>query len=113
MDDLVRSMKLNYWDAIFLSICAGVGEELLFRVGVQHYIGPFWTSILFVAVHGYLNPFNWKMSLYGLVVLPLSFVLSYGLIEFGLWFSISAHFAYDLILFLIFIMEKPSTLNNS
>lgn len=114
MDQLIGSMNLNYFDAIFLSICAGVGEELLFRVGVQFYIGPFLTSLFFVAIHGYLNPFNWKMSLYGFVVLPFSFILGYGYEEFGLWFSISAHFAYDAVLFILFISsEKPSSLKNS
>lgn len=114
MDELIGSMKLNYLDALFLSICAGVGEELLFRVGVQFYLGPIITSIVFVAIHGYLNPFNWKMSLYGFVVLPFSFILGYGYEEFGLWFSIAAHFAYDVVLFSMFISsDNSSTLKNS
>ena len=113
MDELIRSMNLNYLDALFLSVCAGVGEELLFRVGVQYYLGPFFTSILFVAVHGYLNPFNWRMSLYGLVVLPLSFVLGYGYESFGLWFSIAVHFAYDATLFILFIWVDKSQLNDA
>lgn len=99
VDKLVQSMNLNILDAVFLSICAGVGEELLFRAGIQYYVGPFISSILFVAIHGYLNPLNFKKSLYGFVVLPFSFILCYGYEEFGLWFSISAHFAYDLVLF--------------
>jgi len=113
MDDLIRSMNLSYLDAIFLSICAGVGEELLFRVGVQFYLGPFWTSIIFVAIHGYLNPFNWRISLYGFVVLPLSFVLGYGYEYFGLWFSIGVHFAYDATLFFLFIWSDKSQLNDA
>ncbi len=111
VDELVKSMNLSYMDAFFLSICAGVGEELLFRVGVQYYLGPFLTSIVFVAIHGYLNPFNWRMSLFGLVVLPFSFLLGYGYEHFGLWFSISAHFAYDAVLFILFIAStRKSTL---
>lgn len=111
VDELVQSMNLRYKDAFFLSICAGVGEELLFRVGVQFYIGPFLTSIVFVAIHGYLNPFNWRTSLYGLVVLPFAFILGYGYEHFGLWFSISAHFAYDAVLFILFIAStRKSTL---
>lgn len=105
VDELVRSMRLTIADALFLSLCAGIGEELLFRVGAQFYLGPFFTAIVFVAIHGYLNPFNWRNSLYGLVVLPFSFILGYGFVEFGLWFSIAAHFAYDAVLFLSFIRE--------
>jgi len=104
--DLIRGMNLNFFDILFLSICAGVGEELLFRVGMQHYFGPFFTSIIFVAIHGYLNPMSWRKSLYGFVVLPLAFILGYGYEEFGLWFSISAHFSYDLLVLYFFIKEK-------
>lgn len=100
VDELVKSMNLNFTDALFLSLCAGIGEELLFRAGVQFYLRPVITSILFVAVHGYLNPFNWRQSLYGIVVLPLSFILGYGYEWYGLWFSIAVHSMYDFVLFL-------------
>lgn len=102
VDELVRSLNLTVWDSIFLSLCAGIGEELLFRAGVQTYLGPILTSILFVAVHGYINPTNWRQSLYGIVVLPLSFILGYGLEWYGLWFSIAVHAAYDFTLFVSF-----------
>ena len=100
METMVKNMKLTILDCIFLSICASVGEELLFRSGVQLYLGPLITSVIFVAIHGYLNPFNWRMSLYGLVVLPFILMISYGFESFGLWFAIGAHFSYDLVLFL-------------
>lgn len=106
VEKIVRDMRLNLWDCIFLSLCAGIGEELLFRSGVQFYLGPFITAVIFVAIHGYLNPFNWKMSLYGLIVLPFILLISYGFITFGLWFAIAAHFAYDLVLFLVITSEK-------
>jgi len=100
VETMIQNMKLTVWDCIFLSICAAVGEELLFRSGMQFYLGPLITSVIFVAIHGYLNPFNWRMSLYGLIVLPFILLISYGFEEFGLWFTIGAHFAYDLVLFL-------------
>lgn len=97
---MIQNMNLTVLDALFLSLCAGIGEELLFRVGVQHYLGTWITSILFVAIHGYLNPKNWRMSLYGLIVLPFVVLLAYGYEHFGLWFCIGAHFSYDFILFM-------------
>ena len=106
VDKVVRDMRLNLFDCIFLSLCAGIGEELLFRSGVQYYLGPLITSIIFVAIHGYLNPFNWKKSLYGFIVLPFILLISYGFITFGLWFAIAAHFAYDLVLFLVITTDK-------
>ena len=106
IEDVVKQMDLSIIDCIFLSICAGVGEELLFRSGFQFYFGPIITSIFFVAIHGYLNPMNWRMSLYGLIVLPFIFLISYGFIEYGLWFAITAHFSYDLVLFLVISHQK-------
>lgn len=105
IDKLVKDLKLNYLDALFLSLCAGIGEELLFRSGVQHYLGIIATSILFVAIHGYIGFKNVKMSLYGMVVLPFILLISFGFDHFGLWFSISAHFSYDLTLFIAMINE--------
>jgi CAAX protease family protein len=101
VETLVKNMNLSIWDCFFLSVCAGVGEELLFRAGIQHYLGPIITSVVFVAIHGYLNPFNWRMSLYGIVVLPFILVISYAYIEYGLWFCIGAHFSYDFVLFVV------------
>lgn len=106
VEQLVRNMQLNVLDCVFLSLCAGVGEELLFRSGVQFYLGPWITSFIFVAIHGYLNPMNWRMSLYGLIVLPFILLISFALPVWGLWFCISAHFSYDLVLFLVMTFEE-------
>ncbi|MFM7661183.1 MAG: CPBP family intramembrane glutamic endopeptidase [Bacteroidota bacterium] len=108
IDHLVRSMNLNVGDAIFLSFCAGFGEELLFRSGIQYYLGIILTSITFVAIHGYLNPKNWRYSMYGLIVLPFILLLSMGFESFGLWFAISAHFAYDAVLFIAMLQNRPN-----
>lgn len=106
VDHLISQLPLTYLDGIMLSVCAGVGEELLFRAGLQLWGGPWLTSLVFVALHGYLNPWNWRFSMYGLIVLPFIFLLSFGFIQFGLWFAIAAHFAYDAVLFTIMINEK-------
>lgn len=99
-EKLIQSMNLNLVDKIFLSLCAGFGEEILFRVGVQHWLGIWITSILFTSIHGYLNPKKWRLSLYGILLLP--FILSLGswLSPMGIWFCIAAHFSYDLMLFI-------------
>ena len=106
IEKIIQGMKLNWFDILFLSLCAGIGEELLFRVGVQHYLGVWITSVLFVAIHGYLNPFNWRKSLYGLIVLPFIILISLGFNHFGLWFCIGAHFSYDLVLFYAIVNSK-------
>lgn len=105
IDDLVKAMNLKVRHGLFLSFCAAVGEELLFRAGLQSFLGPFLCSIVFVALHGYLNPFNLRFSVYGLIVLPFILLISYGMEPFGLIFCIAAHFSYDAILFTFMIKE--------
>lgn len=103
---LVSSLKLNHVDRVFLSFCAGFGEEILFRVCIQSFLGIWLTSILFVAIHGYLNPKNKALFLYGLCLIPFIVALGYAYGSLGLWFCIMAHFAYDLVLF--FNLRKAS-----
>ncbi|MFM7387280.1 MAG: type II CAAX prenyl endopeptidase Rce1 family protein, partial [Bacteroidota bacterium] len=88
----------------------GLGEELFFRAALQPYLGIWITSVLFVAIHGYLNPWNWRMSLYGLMILPFIFLLSFGYEHFGLWFAVAAHFAYNAVLFTAMVRENQSSM---
>ncbi|WP_409346571.1 lysostaphin resistance A-like protein [Paenibacillus sp. MBLB4367] len=83
------------WHIALISLVVAVCEELLFRGAVQHAFGPYWTSILFAAIHiRYLR--HWIMT--GLV-----FGVSYGLgliyVQTGtLWTPIMAHFAIDFVM---------------
>ncbi len=86
------------WHIALISFVVAICEELLFRGAVQHAFGPYWTSIIFAAIHvRYLR--HWIPT--GLV-----FSISYGLgwiyIHSGsIWAPILAHFAIDLIMGLI------------
>lgn len=63
--------KRPWWHIILLSLIVAICEETLFRGGIQHTIGPYWTSIVFAAIHvRYLK--HWIPT--GLV-----FSISYGL----------------------------------
>ncbi len=103
---LLKSLNLNWGDIIFISFCAGFGEEILFRAGIQTWLGPWWTSIIFIAVHGYFNPKSWRKSLYGVILLPFILLLAYGYDFYGLWFCIAAHFSYDLVLFSTILIKR-------
>jgi hypothetical protein len=54
--------------------------------------------VLFVAIHGYLNPKNWKLSIYGaymcLVIGGIGYLCDY----LGITAAIAAHFAIDVVL---------------
>lgn len=97
---LIKAMNLNLFDMLFISCCAGFGEELLFRVGVQTYLHPILATLFFVAIHGYLLPNDWQVTKYGLLISLFILSLAYALDNVqGLWFGISAHAAYDFALF--------------
>jgi len=92
-DMLFRGLPL--WHIAVLSFVVAVCEELLFRGAVQHWLGPYWTSILFAAVHvRYLK--HWLMT--G-IVFSISYGLGYIAIRTGtLWTSIFAHFIIDFVM---------------
>lgn len=83
------------WHIILISFVVAFCEELLFRGAIQSFWGPYWTSILFAAIHiRYLQ--HWLMT--GMV-----FSISYGLgwiyIQTGtLWTPILAHFLIDFVM---------------
>lgn len=92
-DRIFRNRPL--WHIAALSAVVAICEELLFRGAIQHAMGPYWTSILFAAIHvRYLQ--HWLMT--GMV-----FGISYGLgwiyDQTGtLWTVIIAHFLIDFIM---------------
>ena len=96
--DLIQVLNLKICDIIFISLCAGTGEEILFRGAIQPYLGIWVTAILFVAIHGYLNPMNWKLSIYGFFMCFVIAGMGYLCAELGIVTAISAHFAIDVIL---------------
>lgn len=104
--NMISELNLNIWQIIFISICAGVGEEWLFRAFLQPLWGIWITSLVFVALHGYLNPFDWRMSVYGIYLTLVIIGLGFMFIHWGIWASAVAHTAIDIVL-LIFLTKSP------
>ena len=83
------------WHIFVIALVVAICEEMLFRGAVQHSLGPYWTSILFAAIHiRYLR--HWLPTL-------MVFSISYGLGTIyewsgSLWAPIAAHFLIDLIM---------------
>lgn len=96
---VIQSLHLSVIELLFLSFCAGFGEEILFRLFLQEWLHPLLASLFFVAIHGYINPKDWSTTKYGLLVLLFIISISYALKPLGIWFCISAHIAYDFVLF--------------
>jgi hypothetical protein len=89
---------LTYPLIVFVSLSAGIGEEIFFRGVVQPFFGIVITSIVFVAIHGYLNPKNLKISIYGCYMVVAICVVGYLSKKVGLVTAITAHVFIDIIL---------------
>lgn len=95
---LIQGLNLSVPDILFISFCAGAGEEILFRGAIQPYLGIWITAILFVAIHGYLNPKNWRISVYGVYMCIVIAGMGYLSDYLGITTAIAAHFAIDVVL---------------
>ncbi len=95
---LIGSIRIGWGDILFLSICAGVGEELLFRGGIQPHLGVWPTAILFVALHGYLNPMDWRVSVYGAFMTVAIAIIGKLYIHVGAVSAFVAHAVIDVVL---------------
>ena len=93
------SKQLNWVQIVFLSLAAGFGEELLFRVVIQYFWGIWPTAVLFVAIHGYLSLSDIKVFAYGVFMVFVSAGFGYLYVDYGIGASIMAHFMIDLLIF--------------
>jgi membrane protease YdiL (CAAX protease family) len=86
-------------EILFLSFCAGVGEEIVFRGMIQPWLGILTTSFMFIALHGYMSYSSWPKVIFGLILFAVGIILGV-LGEFvGLLAAILAHIIYDIIAF--------------
>ena len=96
---IIAGLKLREHHIIFISLCAGIGEELLFRGAVQPLIGIWPTALIFVAIHGYLDPRDWRISIYGVYMTCAIAGLGYFTDFIGIFGACLAHAAIDYVLF--------------
>ena len=97
---LLGRFRLTFSEILLISLCAGVGEEMLFRGAVQPFLGIPITSVLFVAIHGYLNPRDWRLSVYGIFMTAGIVLLGYLCQTRGLLSAIVGHTLIDVYLLL-------------
>ncbi|MBI2258529.1 MAG: CPBP family intramembrane metalloprotease [Flavobacteriia bacterium] len=96
----LSSLNLSIKDKLFVSFCAGFGEEFFFRLFLQKYWGVWITAIIFVAIHGYFHPTKWERNKIGFTILPFILVLSFGYEYLGFWFAVATHMFYDFVIFI-------------
>lgn len=106
---MLGRFRLTFSEILLISLCAGVGEEMLFRGAVQPFLGIPVTSILFVAIHGYLNPRDWRISIYGIFMTAGIACLGYLAESRGLLSAIVGHTIIDVYL-LIYLQRTAKAI---
>jgi membrane protease YdiL (CAAX protease family) len=96
--NLLDNYKLNTLQVIFLSICAGVGEEIFFRGALQPILGIWVTSIFFVAIHSYFSIKDMRVNIFAIMLTLFIALLGWASQTYSIWLAIVAHFSYDLVL---------------
>lgn len=105
--ELIQAFTWTGMRILFISCCAGLGEELFFRAGIQPFLGIGWTSVLFVALHGYLNPANWRISVYGVCMVGIIAGFGYLFEHWGIWTVVVAHTVFDWVLLTFLTRRSP------
>jgi len=95
----IADLNPSFPEIVFYSFCAGVGEELLFRGGIQPWLGVWLTAILFIALHGYLSISDLSTTVYGILMILVSAGFGYLMVHVGLFSSMTAHFWFDVVMF--------------
>ncbi|MDX2003205.1 MAG: CPBP family intramembrane glutamic endopeptidase [Chitinophagales bacterium] len=101
---IVKQLNPQWYHILFYSFCAGVGEELLFRGGIQPLIGLWPTAVIFIFLHGYLRFGSLEAVLSGFYLILISAALGFLMIYRGIYAAMAAHFIIDVIMF--FFIKK-------
>lgn len=96
--NLLDNYKLTTLQVVFLSICAGVGEEIFFRGALQPILGIWVTSIFFVAIHGYFSIKDMRVNIFAVMLTLFIALLGWASQMYSIWLAVAGHFSYDLVL---------------
>lgn len=95
---ILKNTPLSKPLIIQISLIAGITEEFLFRAAIQPLLGIWLTSLIFIALHGYIRFKTVYHLLFTIFSFALSMMLGYLFIFFGLISAIIAHAVYDYVL---------------
>ena len=110
---LVRELMPDRSLQLAVSLCAGIGEELLFRGAVQYWLGIPLTAVLFVALHGYLPLRNSPLFRYGLFLTIAMLGIGWAADHCGLLLAMTAHAVIDAVLIRRLVAESVDFKNGA
>lgn len=98
--ELAERVDFSGLNPLWISMFAGLGEEVLFRGAIQPAIGLWWASVVFVLLHSgtyQLRSLNWKKAVMATLVFAVSLLLGYIFLHFGLLAAIITHVTLDVV----------------
>jgi membrane protease YdiL (CAAX protease family) len=98
--EIVARADLSGFNPLWFSLCAGVGEEMLFRGALQPLLGLWLTSLIFTALHYQTGGFlamNRMKAMYAVLVFLASLLLGTVCLRFGLIAAMFAHTVVDVV----------------
>jgi len=98
--DLVSRLDLGGLNPLWISLSAGIGEEILFRGALQPILGIWWTSFIFTVAHfwsGQFQSMNWQKLIYAASVFVTGLLLGYVFSEIGLIAAMVTHATVDVV----------------
>jgi membrane protease YdiL (CAAX protease family) len=97
---LVSRLDLDALNPLWISLSAGIGEELLFRGALQPILGIWWASFIFTLAHfrsGQFHSMNWQKLIYAASVFIVGLFLGYVFLEIGLIAAMVTHAVVDVV----------------
>jgi len=98
--DLVSRLDLGALNPLWISLSAGIGEELLFRGALQPILGIWWASFIFTLAHfrsGQFHSMNWQKLIYAASIFIVGLFLGYVFLEIGLIAAMVTHAVVDVV----------------
>ena len=102
--DLTQRVDLSGWNPLWFGLCAGIGEELLFRGALQPLLGIWWTGLFFTVARsgtGGFKSMNFMKWGYAAFLFLTSLMLGLVLTQVGLMATIVLHSVADVIIFFV------------
>jgi membrane protease YdiL (CAAX protease family) len=101
---LTQRVDLSGWNPLWFGLCAGIGEELLFRGALQPLLGIWWTGLLFALAHygtGGFKSMNFMKWGYAAFLFLTSLMLGLVLTQIGLIATMVLHSVADAVIFFV------------
>lgn len=102
--ELTQRADLSGWNPLWFGLCAGIGEEFLFRGALQPCLGIWWTGLLFALAHsgtGGFKSMNFMKWGYAAFLFLTALMLGLVLTQIGLIAAMVLHSVADAVVFVV------------